>query len=65
MVLPGIHHVMARAIKDILQIQNSKGYQVKMLVGIPMVYPELGTEKEPGITKEDINKDLSKNITKL
>jgi isoleucyl-tRNA synthetase len=38
MVLPGIHHVMARAIKDILQIQNSKGYQVKRKAGWDLVY---------------------------
>nr|WP_298655580.1 isoleucine--tRNA ligase [uncultured Flavobacterium sp.] len=55
--LPGIHHVMARAIKDIFcRYKTQKGYQVKRKAGwdthgLPV---ELGTEKELGITKEDI-----------
>ncbi|MTG96654.1 MULTISPECIES: isoleucine--tRNA ligase [Myroides] len=54
---PGIHHVMARAIKDIFcRYKTLKGYQVKRKAGwdthgLPV---ELGTEKELGITKEDI-----------
>ena len=54
---PGIHHVMARAIKDIFcRYKTQKGYQVKRKAGwdthgLPV---ELGTEKELGITKEDI-----------
>ncbi len=60
--LPGIHHVMARAIKDIFcRYQTQKGYQVKRKAGwdthgLPV---ELGTEKELGITKEDIGKTIS------
>lgn len=55
--LPGIHHVMARAIKDIFcRYKTQKGFQVKRKAGwdthgLPV---ELGTEKELGITKEDI-----------
>ncbi|WP_294824453.1 isoleucine--tRNA ligase [uncultured Flavobacterium sp.] len=60
--LPGIHHVMARAIKDIFcRYQTQKGHQVKRKAGwdthgLPV---ELGTEKELGITKEDIGKTIS------
>jgi len=60
--LPGIHHVMARAIKDIFcRYQTQKGYQVKRKAGwdthgLPV---ELGTEKELGITKEDIGKTIT------
>jgi isoleucyl-tRNA synthetase len=60
--LPGIHHVMARAIKDIFcRYKTLKGYQVKRKAGwdthgLPI---ELGVEKELGITKEDIGKKIS------
>ena len=60
--LPGIHHVMARAIKDIFcRYQTQKGFQVKRNAGwdthgLPV---ELGTEKELGITKEDIGTKIS------
>ena len=60
--LPGIHHVMARAIKDIFcRYKTLKGYQVKRKAGwdthgLPV---ELGVEKELGITKEDIGKKIS------
>ena len=60
--LPGIHHVMARAIKDIFcRYKTQKGFQVKRKAGwdthgLPI---ELGTEKELGITKEDIGKTIS------
>ncbi|OIQ17664.1 MAG: isoleucine--tRNA ligase [Flavobacterium sp. MedPE-SWcel] len=60
--LPGIHHVMARAIKDIFcRYQTQKGHQVKRKAGwdthgLPV---ELGTEKELGITKEDIGTKIS------
>ncbi|RWW99674.1 isoleucine--tRNA ligase [Flavobacterium cerinum] len=60
--LPGIHHVMARAIKDIFcRYQTQKGFQVKRKAGwdthgLPV---ELGTEKELGITKEDIGTKIS------
>ncbi|MFZ4679240.1 MAG: isoleucine--tRNA ligase [Flavobacterium sp.] len=60
--LPGIHHVMARAIKDIFcRYKTQKGLQVKRKAGwdthgLPV---ELGTEKELGITKEDIGKTIS------
>ena len=60
--LPGIHHVMARAIKDIFcRFKTQKGYQVKRKAGwdthgLPI---ELGVEKELGITKEDIGKKIS------
>ncbi len=59
--LPGIHHVMARAIKDIFcRYKTQKGFQVKRKAGwdthgLPV---ELGTEKELGITKEDIGKTI-------
>tara|TARA_R110002073_G_scaffold40547_6_gene115435 strand:- start:98069 stop:101473 length:3405 start_codon:yes stop_codon:yes gene_type:complete len=60
--LPGIHHVMGRAIKDIFcRYKTLKGYQVKRKAGwdthgLPI---ELGVEKELGITKEDIGKKIS------
>ncbi|MEM9685491.1 MAG: isoleucine--tRNA ligase [Bacteroidota bacterium] len=60
--LPGIHHVMARAIKDIFcRYKTQKGYQVKRKAGwdthgLPI---ELGVEKELGITKEDIGRKIS------
>ncbi|WP_316801077.1 isoleucine--tRNA ligase [Pedobacter frigidisoli] len=60
--MPGIHHVMARAIKDIFcRYKTIKGYQVKRKAGwdthgLPV---ELGTEKELGITKEYIGKTIS------
>ena len=60
--LPGIHHVMSRAIKDIFcRYKTQKGFQVKRKAGwdthgLPV---ELGTEKELGITKEDIGKTIS------
>ena len=60
--LPGIHHVMARAIKDIFcRYKTQKGFQVKRKAGwdthgLPV---ELGTEKELGITKEDIGHKIS------
>ena len=60
--LPGIHHVMARSIKDIFcRYKTQKGFQVKRKAGwdthgLPI---ELGVEKELGITKEDIGKKIS------
>jgi len=60
--LPGIHHVMARSIKDIFcRYKTLKGFQVKRKAGwdthgLPI---ELGVEKELGITKEDIGKTIS------
>ncbi|MBQ4801664.1 isoleucine--tRNA ligase [Aquimarina sp. MMG015] len=60
--LPGIHHVMARAIKDIFcRYKTQKGFQVKRKAGwdthgLPV---ELGVEKELGITKEDIGKKIT------
>ncbi|HHC81120.1 MAG TPA: isoleucine--tRNA ligase [Flavobacteriia bacterium] len=60
--LPGIHHVMSRAIKDIFcRYKTLQGYQVKRKAGwdthgLPI---ELGVEKELGITKEDIGKKIS------
>ncbi|AFM04263.1 Isoleucyl-tRNA synthetase [Bernardetia litoralis DSM 6794] len=59
---PGIHHVMARTIKDIFcRYQTLKGFQVKRkggwdTHGLPI---ELQVEKELGITKEDIGKTIS------
>ena len=59
---PGIHHVMARAIKDIFcRFQTLKGYRVERKAGwdthgLPV---ELGVEKELGITKEDIGTTLT------
>ncbi len=60
--MPGIHHVMARSIKDIFcRFQTMKGKQVKRkggwdTHGLPI---ELGVEKSLGITKEDIGKKIS------
>ena len=60
--MPGIHHVMARAIKDIFcRYKTLKGYQVKRkggwdTHGLPV---ELGVEKALGITKDDIGKKIS------
>lgn len=60
--MPGIHHVMARAIKDVFcRYKTMKGFQVKRKAGwdthgLPV---ELGVEKELGITKEDIGKVIS------
>lgn len=60
--LPGIHHVMARAIKDIFcRYKTQKGYKVNRKAGwdthgLPV---ELSVEKELGITKEDIGKGIS------
>ncbi|MBP9069204.1 MAG: isoleucine--tRNA ligase [Bacteroidia bacterium] len=65
--MPGIHHVMARAIKDIFcRFKTLQGFQVKRKAGwdthgLPI---ELGVEKTLGITKEDIgNKNSSKYIS--
>ncbi len=65
--MPGIHHVMARSIKDIFcRFKTLQGYQVKRKAGwdthgLPI---ELGVEKSLGITKEDIgNKNSSKYIS--
>ncbi|MFM2293271.1 MAG: hypothetical protein RIS29_3084 [Bacteroidota bacterium] len=60
--MPGIHHVMARAIKDIFcRYKTMQGFQVKRKAGwdthgLPV---ELGVEKSLGITKEDIGKKIS------
>ena len=60
--MPGIHHVMARSIKDIFcRYQTLKGFQVKRKAGwdthgLPV---ELGVEKELGISKEDIGTKIS------
>ena len=60
--MPGIHHVMARAIKDIFcRFKTQKGFQVKRKAGwdthgLPV---ELGVEKELGITKDAIGKSIS------
>ena len=60
--MPGIHHVMARTIKDTFcRYKTMKGYQVKRKAGwdthgLPV---ELGVEKALGITKEDIGKTIS------
>ena len=60
--LPGVHHVLARAIKDIFpRYKTMKGFQVKRKAGwdthgLPI---ELGVERELGITKEDIGKKIS------
>lgn len=59
---PGIHHVMARTIKDVFcRYKTMQGFQVKRKAGwdthgLPV---ELGVEKELGITKEDIGKTIS------
>jgi isoleucyl-tRNA synthetase len=61
--MPGIHHVMARSIKDIFcRFKTLQGYQVKRKAGwdthgLPI---ELGVEKSLGITKEDIGNEKSK-----
>ena len=60
--MPGIHHVMARTIKDIFcRYKTMKGFHVKRKAGwdthgLPV---ELGVEKSLGITKEDIGKKIS------
>ena len=60
--MPGIHHVMARSIKDIFcRYKTMKGYKVMRKAGwdthgLPV---ELGVEKALGITKEDIGKSIS------
>lgn len=60
--MPGIHHVIARSIKDIFcRYKTMKGFQVKRKAGwdthgLPV---ELGVEKNLGITKEDIGKTIS------
>ncbi len=59
---PGIHHVLARSIKDTFcRFKTMKGFQVRRKAGwdthgLPV---ELGVEKELGITKEDIGKTIS------
>ena len=60
--LPGIHHVMARTIKDVFcRYKTQKGYLVHRKAGwdthgLPV---ELGVEKKLGITKEDIGRSIS------
>ena len=60
--MPGIHHVIARSIKDIFcRYKTMKGFQVRRKAGwdthgLPV---ELGVEKALGITKEDIGKKIS------
>lgn len=60
--MPGIHHVMARTIKDLfLRYKTMKGFKVERKAGwdthgLPV---ELGVEKMLGITKEDIGKSIS------
>ena len=60
--LPGVHHVLARTIKDIFpRYKTMKGFQVNRKAGwdthgLPI---ELGVEKELGITKEDIGNSIS------
>lgn len=60
--MPGIHHVMARTIKDVIcRYKTQKGFQVHRKAGwdthgLPV---ELGVEKSLGITKEDIGKRIS------
>ena len=60
--LPGIHHVLARSIKDIfLRFKTMKGFYVERKAGwdthgLPV---ELGVEKSLGITKEDIGKKIT------
>ncbi|MDO4704296.1 isoleucine--tRNA ligase [Tannerella sp.] len=60
--MPGIHHVIARSIKDIFcRYKTMKGYRVDRKAGwdthgLPV---ELGVEKELGVTKEDIGKKIS------
>ena len=60
--MPGIHHVMARTIKDLFcRYKTMKGFHVKRKAGwdthgLPV---ELGVERSLGITKEDIGKSIS------
>lgn len=60
--MPGIHHVMARSIKDaVCRYKTQKGYKVRRRAGwdthgLPV---ELGVEKKLGITKEDIGSKIS------
>lgn len=60
--MPGIHHVMARTIKDVIcRFKTQKGFQVHRKAGwdthgLPV---ELGVEKSLGITKEDIGKSIT------
>ncbi len=60
--MPGIHHVMARSIKDsICRYKTQTGFKVRRRAGwdthgLPV---ELGVEKKLGITKEDIGKSVS------
>ena len=60
--MPGIHHVMARTIKDLFcRYKTMKGFHVKRKAGwdthgLPV---ELGVERSLGITKEDIGKKIS------
>ena len=60
--MPGIHHVMARSIKDLIcRYKTMKGFQVRRKAGwdthgLPV---ELGVEKSLGITKDDIGKKIS------
>jgi isoleucyl-tRNA synthetase len=60
--MPGIHHVISRTLKDLVcRYKTMKGFQVKRkggwdTHGLPI---ELGVEKELGITKEDIGKNIS------
>jgi isoleucyl-tRNA synthetase len=60
--MPGIHHVMARSIKDVFcRYKTQKGFHVERKAGwdthgLPV---ELGVEKMLGITKEDIGKSIS------
>ena len=60
--IPGIHHVMARTIKDVFcRYKTQKGFQVNRKAGwdthgLPV---ELGVEKVLGITKDDIGKSIS------
>ncbi|MEI7802066.1 MAG: class I tRNA ligase family protein, partial [Bacteroidota bacterium] len=60
--MPGIHHVMSRAIKDLFcRYKTQRGFQVKRKSGwdthgLPV---ELSVEKNLGITKEDIGKKIS------
>ena len=60
--MPGIHHVMARSIKDaVCRYKTQTGYKVRRRAGwdthgLPV---ELGVEKKLGITKEDIGRKIS------
>jgi len=64
--MPGIHHVISRTLKDLVcRYKTMQGYQVKRKAGwdthgLPV---ELGVEKELGITKEDIGKKITVDIT--